>query len=163
MAIILCSLIVLLVSFPARHELLPLWPAAVDEYILAAESEPDERVLLQSSSEQSPPRQSVVAHSRPRSVVALHLVDEGIRFGFLAGYRVAADGPLKPVLPEPLQLARVELPLQSDWVLVILAPDDQLLELQADNLVAFYRPNQLSLSERFGLLLSRVATSLRRA
>ena len=162
MAIILISVIVLLVSFPARHELLPLWPAAVKEYILAAEGEPGERVLLQSNAEQRPPRQTVVAHSRPLSVVALHVVDEGVSFGFLAGYRASADGPLEPVLPEPLRLARVELPLQSDWVLVMLAADDQLLEMPAESLMAFYRPNQLSLYERFGLLLSRVATSLRR-
>lgn len=162
MAILLLGAIVLLASFPARHVLLPLWPTAVDEYILAAEGESAERVLLRSGGEQPPPRQALVAHSRPHSVVALEAVDEDIRFGFLAGYRVARESPLQPALPEPLQLARVELPLHSDWVLVMLSSDDQLLELPAENLVAFYRPNQLSLFERFDLLWSRVLANLRR-
>jgi ABC-type phosphate transport system auxiliary subunit len=163
MAIVLIGTIVLLVTFPARHVLMPLWPAAVDEYILAAEGERAERVLLRSSAEQRPPGQSVTASSRPLSVVALQAVNEGPSFGFLAGYRLESGGPLVPVLPEALRAAIVELPLHPDWVLVMLSADDQLLELPAASLVAVYRPNQLSLPERFGLLLSRVATGLRRA
>lgn len=163
MAIILIGVIVLLVSFPARHELLSLWPAAVDEYILAADEGSAERVVLQSSAEQKPPRQAVVAHSRPLSVVALQRVGEEPSFGFLAGYRAGPDELLQADLPEPLSLSRVELPLESDWILVMLAPDDEMLELPAGSLVGFYRPNQLSLAERLGLLMSRVVTGLRAA
>jgi ABC-type phosphate transport system auxiliary subunit len=162
MAIILIGLIVLLTLWPARHVLKPLWPPPVDEYILSAEADRGERLMLSVGAAGLPERNSAIARSRPHHVVVLERRDEAPLLGFIAGYRETPDAPLSGQLPEALKPARVELPLHADWILVVNPGEDALIELPVAELVAFYRPNQLSLSERLSLMVSRVAIGIRR-
>lgn len=163
MAILLLGVILLLVLSPARHVLAPLWPAAVDELILPGKTDQAERVLLLAGPAYRSGQPAAIVRSRPRSVVAMERRGEPPSFGYLAGYRDEPGAPLQSRLPDELQVPRVELPLDDSRILVMVLADEQLVEMPADELVALYRPNQLSPTDRIGLLTHRVIGELRQS
>lgn len=128
---------------------------------MPAEVDRAERVLLLSGTEPNPDRRAAVSRSRPRSVVVAEIPGQPPLMGYLAGYRETPDAPLAARWPEPLDAAWVELPLDPDWVLVLVSADAPALELPVSALGALYRPNQLSLGERLGLLIHRIIRAMR--
>lgn len=117
----------LLTLIPARHGVLELWPARVDELVL-----PDGSLRFRAGSVLAAPAQPVLTASQPLSLLALELHGGDLVYGYLLS-------------------APTETPMLLD------TGTDERLSIASDRVRRAYHPNAVSLPGRVRLMLSRLA------
>ncbi len=174
--------ILLLSLLPARNLLGPLWPDTVDELLIAPSGASQATRLFTESASLAAGAGPVLARTRPLSLSVVELGDRSRLLGFPVGLasRPELPGSDAPDLPasgmveivEPgqgIQLMALPAWLQAPLVafdeplldlestdLVLLDAEDQPLQVPLKTVHRVYRPNQLSLTDRVGLLANRV-------
>ncbi len=153
-------LIALLLAWPARHVLEPLWPGPVEELLyLAAEGEAGRDLVPVRRA--APSRTGpVLARSRPLSLVRVEMTDGGWRHGYLLGVSSADDLSLHDDVPEPLQQAVAEV-REGDYDMLVLAgADGKRVGIPVLEVQRLVYPNRLAVLERVQLAWQRFADRL---
>lgn len=153
--IALLMLIAGLVTWPARHVLLPLWPASVYE-VLSNDGENGACCRLVSrldARDATFDRMTVLA--RPVSLACLEFVDDSIRCGYLLGLRQEADSALVAELPAWFNEALVEFEAEAFEIVVLDLPADGRLDIPAGQIKRMFRPNALTVVQRMELATER--------
>jgi len=181
--------ILLLSLLPARDLLGPLWPDTVDELLIAPSGASQATRLFTESASHAAEAEPVLARTRPLSLSVVELSDRSRLRGFPVGLAarselpgtdapdLSASGMVESVEPgQDMQLMTLPAWLQAPLVafnkplldlestdLVLLDAQDQPLQVPLKTVHRLYRPNQLSLTDRIGLLATRVAERWHRA
>ncbi len=147
--IALTACILLLPLLPARHFISHYWPGLIEELIVEGPDGPD-RLLLPVGYELAT-ELTLVARSRPRSLVTVEMLDGELVHGFPIGIRRPdADG---------LEYASRMEQLLSEGRLVLQLADESALEIDSDLVRRVYRTNQLSLLDRVHTTVMRMIES----
>ncbi|TVQ36020.1 MAG: hypothetical protein EA370_08640 [Wenzhouxiangella sp.] len=147
---VLLALSLLLPLLPARHFIAHYWPVAVDELIIVGENGP-ERLLV-------PAREveidwSLVARSRPSSVVTIETTTGELVHGFPIGVRQLEDSGL-------VFASRIDLSAIPGHLVMQLA-DESHLEINQESIRRAFHANQMNLSQRVRLTILRMSEAWR--
>ncbi len=154
----LLALIAVLIAWPARHVLEPLWPGPVEELIYMAPGSETERVLEPVRRASVPTSgEPVLASSRPLSLVRVESMDGGWRHGYLLGVSAADDHSLREDIPDELLETVVELREFDYDMLVLVCAEGERFEMPVSEIHRLIYPNRLVVSERMQLALQRLA------
>lgn len=151
---VLLALIALGLVLPARHVVLPPWPDPVDEVLAEGSPGRIERHFLSADAPVSVDS-LVVARSRPITLWRLETDSGEVLHAWLAGLR-DGEGTLLPALPAWLQAARLDGPLPEAVRLVVITASRDSRELEGEDIVRMYRPNDMTLAQRAGLWRDRL-------
>lgn len=150
----LFPVIIVLVLWPARQVLLPLWPEKAEETVYRTASGDSRRLFHGSRSVPD------FTGQRIRSDCPLNLArvetNDGSRFhAYVAGVRPEEGALVADRMPEWIRSEIVAPPAGSSEVVVMLGPDDERFDIPAAAIRRIYRPNQLALTARLRLSAQR--------
>jgi hypothetical protein len=154
---VVAAFILLLSLIPARHVLMPFWPARVDELIVLAE---DAQSALRYFSMGEPGLelpQGLLARTRPLSVALIEHLDGRYTLGYPVGLESPGeqDGASGEPLPPEFTSTLLDSVPGRAAALVLLDANDQKLTLPLAEIRRLYYPNRLSLAGRVRVLVSR--------
>jgi hypothetical protein len=156
---VLAAFILLLSLLPARHVLMPFWPARVDEWILL-ETDPQSavRYLSSASAEVNSP-DGLVARTRPFSVAWVEHRDGRHTLGYPVGLEFVAEqgGETREALPPEFSRELLETVPERAGSLVLLDANDREFSVPLSDLRRLYYPNRMTLAGRVRVLVSRVS------
>jgi hypothetical protein len=159
-AVVLLALIPCLLVWLARHSVVPLWPAPVEEVLYLDSSGEVHRSFAQARSSGEFHGLRQIARGRPHSLVCLELSDGQLSCGFLLGVRAGKEQALDRGVPDEL-LSTVVEPGQADWAFLVMADsDDQSMEFGASEVRRLIYPNRMIVTERIILTWHRFAGRL---
>lgn len=147
--------IILCVAWPTRQVLAPLWPMPVEELLSISEGGASAERLLVSDRMMRADNGRGIVRNRPISLWRLELRSGEIVLAWLQGVRARDSGQLRAPLPAWVEAVRVDGPPPTDGVLVMLGADRQQIEVPAADIDRMYRPNGLTLGQRFALARDR--------
>lgn len=150
----LLALIAVCVAAPARHVILPAWPERVYELLHQTEPGRVERRFLPAS-QMDPEAKPVLARSRPSKLWRIETDTGQIDHVWLAGVR-NEEGQLLPAPPPWLDPVRLDGPLPDVVRLVAITRERETREIEGDTIVRMYRPNEMRLPQRLGLMRERL-------
>lgn len=142
------------VAWPARHVLLPLWPTSVDEWLLADAGGGLEREFAAESVPGRDPS-NMLARNRPISLWRVEMRSGQVIHSWLAGVRDAESGQLLAARPDWLGSRRIDGPLPTARLLVLMGEDGNYSEVESGAVARMFRPNELAWHERLDLALDR--------
>lgn len=146
--------IIVLVLWPARQVLLPLWPEKAEETVYQTASG-DSRRLFHGSRSEPGYAGRLIRRDRPLNLVRVEERD-GSRFhAYLAGVRPDEGALVADRLPEWIRAEIVAPPAGSSEVVVLIDADGERFDLPVDAIRRIYRPNQLALVSRLRLSAER--------
>lgn len=157
LAVSLLAVIAMATAWPARHALVPMWPAGVDELLLNSGTGELRREFVAAA---APSPDSTLARNRPVSLWRLETGDDGAILGWLAGAR-DASGALMEAPPEWLDAERIDAPLPEPVALIVTRADRSTQVVPGAAVRRMYGPNRLPLLERVRLWFDRLASRWR--
>ena len=156
----LLALIAGLVLWPARHALIPLWPAPVEEVLSITADGKVCRAFVDALGDEPPGCGQSIARDRPLSLLCLEFHDGGIECGFPLGTRSAPESSLGEGLPEWVQVPFSEPASDATGILVLSDAADEHLEFSVDDIRRAKRPNFMSQRERIALTWQRLSEAM---
>lgn len=152
---VLLTSIALCLFVPARHVVLPAWPDPVEEVLTQTGPGQIKRRFLPPDANE-PMGDPIVARNRPVTLWRLESDSGEVFHAWLAGVR-NGDGQLLPALPAWLAPVRLDGPLPEAVRLVAITAARETREIDGASIVRMYRPNDMTLAQRVGLLRDRLA------
>ncbi|QOC23582.1 hypothetical protein IC757_05440 [Wenzhouxiangella sp. AB-CW3] len=146
-ALLVLALVAL--ALPARHALIPLWPVAITELVVADDAGHSQRKFIRTGDGRKAVDGRLIARSRPAGIACMESVQGESVCGYLVGMRSGLGEPLMPLLPQELQAAVADVEaLDPEQVVVMVGPDEQPVEWPVAELRRLLHPNRLSLAQR---------------
>lgn len=159
--LVLLLVAALLLAWPARHVLVPLWPGPVEELLyLQADGETGrDLVTVRGVSGRSHSR-PLLARSRPVSLVKVEMVDGSWRHAYLLGVASSDDLSLGDEVPQRLLDPVVDIGETDFETLVLTCADGERFEVPASEVRQLIYPNRLAAIERLRLAWQRLADDI---
>lgn len=150
----LFPVIIVLVLWPARQVLWPLWPEKAEETVYQTASGDSGRLFHGSRSDPDFTGQLVRADC-PLHLARVEMNGGGRFHAYIAGVRPEEGALVVERMPQWIRSEIVVPPAGSSEVVVMLGPDDERFDVPADAIRQIYRPNQLTLASRLWLSAQR--------
>jgi ABC-type phosphate transport system auxiliary subunit len=159
--IVLLVVAALLLAWPARHVLEPLWPGPVEELLYLEAGGGTGRVLVPVRHAAILSRsEPMLARNRPLSLVRVETIDGSWQYGYLLGVSSVDDRSLRDDVPEQLLETVVEL-LEPDYdIIVLVCAEGQRFEIAVSEVRRLIYPNRLVLTDRVHLAWQRLAARI---
>ena len=143
------ALIVVLLAWPARHVLEPLWPGQVEELLYLEAGGEAGRILVPAHrASVATHTKPVLARSRPASLVRVELIEGNWHHGYLLGVSSADDQSLRKDIPQELLETVAELHEPDYDMLVMACADGQRFEMAVSEIRRVIYPNRLVVTQR---------------
>lgn len=153
----LIPVIIVLVLWPARQVLLPLWPEKAEETVYQTASG-DSRRLFHGSRSVPDFTGQLIRRDCPLHLVRVETNGGGRFHAYVAGVRPEEGALVADRMPQWIRSEIVVPPAGSSEVVVMLGPDDERFDVPAEAIRQIYRPNQLALTSRLRLSAQRFLT-----
>lgn len=155
----LVCVISLLLLWPARHVLVPLWPAQMEESLYQNDSNSIQRIFHRAGAEPAFPGK-LIARNRPLTLLSVEREEQNPVVGYLSGVRPESEALVSPELPTWLEPDLIEVSSEPSKILVLVVADGEIVEIPLAGVRRLFRPNRLRLRDRLMLAWRRLEEAI---